>query len=265
MAGTRPTQPTLNLGPSGGSSGSGPFDKLRDALTTDVGLRAEVEAAMRLNVDRVNPTDPGNRFVVGGAIEWIVAAAAWAVGALTLPGGHSARGFDLIDLQEASRGLWSVKAQTAKKSGEWRITNGMNGAGRGFEDSTVFVAPGLPGLVYVDKDDHPDVAAKGKQKPDAFVIPWSAVKAHAAAHPECVAPLQAPRNEGRGVEDPFLSYAKTIITPERFPQLSGMFVAAQPPVASLADEVQRLAALRDAGTIDNATFNSLVAALTRRG
>lgn len=264
MAAKRGTQDTLNLGAGTGSSGSEAFDQLRDALAADGGLRGEVESALRLNVDRVNPSDPGNRFVVGGAVEWIVAAAAWTVGALTLPGGHSARGFDLLDLQEASRGLWSVKSQSAKSSGEWRISNGLGGAGKGFDTATVFVAPKLPGLVFVDPTLHTDVTEKGKQKPDAFILPWSAVKNHAATHPECVARLVAPMNEDRGKEDPFLSYAKTIITPERFPRLSQMFIAAEPPVGSISDEVTRLAALRDAGTIDAPTFTALVEALTRR-
>lgn len=264
MAKPRATQGSLPLGSTGGTSGSDAFDKLRDALATDPALRAEVESALRLNVDRVNPTDPGNRFVVGGAVEWIIAAAAWSIGALTIPGGHSQRGFDLLDLEKASRGLWSVKSQSAKTGRTWRISNGLGGSGKGFDTPTVFVAPRLPGLVYIDPAKHPGVAQLGKQNKDAFVLPWSAVKAHAASHPACVAPIQAPANEGRGREDPFLSYAKTVLVPERFPRLSGMFLAAEPPKGSISDEVQSLALLKDQGVLTQAQFDDAVAALTRR-
>ena len=260
----RPTQPVLDMVSPASSSGSDQFDQLRDALAADTGLRSEVEAALRLNVDRVNPSDPGNRFVVGGAVEWVIAAAAWSIGALTIPGGHGQRGFDLLELQEASRGLWSVKSQSARTGSEWRISNGLGGSGKGFDTPTVFVSPNLPGLVFVHPVLHDHVTARGKQKADAFTLPWGAVKTHAEAHPECVAVLAAPANEGRGRENPFLSYAKTIITPERFPRLSTMFLAAQPPQASISEEVQRLAALKDAGTIDAGTFRELVAALSRR-
>ena len=261
---TPPRHPTLDVAWAAPSSGSVPFDELRNALSGDAGLRSEVEAALRLNVDRVNPSDPGNRFVVGGAVEWIIAAAAWSIGALTVPGGHGQRGFDLLELQEASRGLWSVKSQSASRGSEWRISNGLGGSGKGFDTPTVFVSPNLPGLVFVHPDLHDEVTSRGKQNADAFIIPWSAVKAHASEHPECVAVLNAPANEGRGRENPFLSYAKTIITPERFPRLSGMFIAAEPPQASVSEEVQRLAALKDAGTIDAETFQALVASLSRR-
>jgi hypothetical protein len=61
------------------SSGSIPFDTLRDELGRDRNFRTEVERALYLNVNRVNPSDPGNRFLTGGATEWIVAAAAWHV------------------------------------------------------------------------------------------------------------------------------------------------------------------------------------------
>lgn len=262
MASGKTSQGTLNLGGGGGSSGSVQFDQLRDAIAKDPALRGEVEAALRLNVDRVNPTDPGNRFVVGGAVEWIVAAAAWSAGALTLPGGHSARGYDLLDLQHASRGLWSVKSQSAQSSSEWRISNGLGGSGKGFDTATIFVAPGLPGLVFVDPTAHTHVTTKGRPTKDAFILPWSAVKNHAAAHPECVAPLQAPRNEGKGVEDPFLSYSKTILEPQRFPRLSQMFTAATPPTGSVVDQVKELAKMRDDGDIDDAMFTALVAKIT---
>ncbi|SDR99365.1 hypothetical protein SAMN04489719_1290 [Agrococcus carbonis] len=213
---------------------------------------------MRLNVDRVNPSDPGNRFIVGGAIEWLVAAAAWALGVLTIPGGHSVRGFDLMDLQDAARGLWSVKAQTARKSGAFRISNGLGGSGRGFGDPTIFLSPNLPGLVFIDPGLHPAAAARAVAKNDAVELPFAAVSVHAQHHPECVAPLQAPANENRGIENPFLAYAQTIATPERFPRLATMFTAAKPPTAGRAAEVERLIEMNRSGKITDAQLHALV-------
>lgn len=48
-------QGTLALSGGTGSSGSEPFDQLRDALAQNAGLRGELESALRLNVDRVTP------------------------------------------------------------------------------------------------------------------------------------------------------------------------------------------------------------------
>lgn len=255
-------QGVLAIGGGGSSSGSSTFDLLRDTLAKDAGLRAELESALRLNVDRVNPTDPGNRFVVGGAVEWIIAAAAWAAGALSVPGGHSARGFDLMDLQQAARGMWSVKSASSKAKSEWRITNGLGGAGRGFSDPTIFVSPHLPGLVYVDPDLHGHVTAKARQNKDAVVIGFGVISAHATDHPECTAPLTAPANEGRGAENPFLAYAQTLLTADRFPRLAQMFAASKPATGSKVEQALQLVLAKNAGEITEEQFNALINTLT---
>ena len=255
-------QEQLPLGGSSSNSGSEAFDAVRDGLERDPSFRAEVERALHVNVNRVNPSDRGNRFVTGGAVEWIVAAAAWHVGVLTVPGGHSENGFDLLDLQLAAKGLWSVKSQTAEKAGEFRISNGLGGGGRGFVDPTVFLSPHLPGLVFADPDVHAAVKAGEQSKSYAVVMPFRVIKAHAQQHPECVAPLKVAMNEGRGKENPYLAYTKTILVPEQFPLLSEMFVAAIPPKRTLSDEVQRLAGLRDSGTISREQFDDLLRGLT---
>ncbi|WAC67205.1 hypothetical protein OVA14_05535 [Agrococcus sp. SL85] len=246
------------LGEGSDTSGSEHFDRLRAGLAKDASVRSEIEAAMRLNVDRVNPSDPGNRFVVGGAVEWLIAAAAWALGVLTIPGGHSTRGFDLMDLQDAARGLWSVKAQTSANKGSFRLTNGLGGSGKGFQDPTVFVSPHLPGLVFIDPARHKDAAEAVRVKPDAVELPFAAVAKHAQRHPECVAVIAAPKNEGRGAENPFLAYAETIATPDRFPRLATMFTAAKPATSGRAAEVAELLSLKQSGAISDAQFNALV-------
>lgn len=240
------------------TSGSETFDRFRDGLLRDATVRGELESAFRVNVNRVDPSDRGNRFVVGGAVEWLIAAAAWSLGVLTIPGGHSANGFDLVDLQKAARGMWSVKAQTSANRGAFRLTNGLGGSGKGFVEPTVFVSPNLPGLVFIDPDVHVEAAERVQVKSDAVVLPFRAVSDHAVGHPECVAPLSAPSNEGRGRENPFLAYAETIATPDRFPRLSAMFRASKPKTSGVAGEVADLVALRDSGVLNDEQLTAMV-------
>lgn len=241
------------------TSGSRPFDDLRQALAGSAGLRAELEAALDLNVHRVNPTDRANRFGSGAAVEWILASVAFSAGVLTIPGGHNADGFDLRDLREDARSLWSVKNQT--KRGEWRISNGLGGAGGGFTEATVFVSPSLPGITYVDPRLHVDVSSQVVEKRDAVTLPARVIEEHAQEHPECVAECSMPRNPGSGEEDPWMDYVENLLSPERFPRLSRLFVASKPVRGSLTTELQSLLALRDAGQITGDQFDHLVSRL----
>lgn len=238
------------------SSGSAAFDDLRRALASNAGLRSELEAALDLNVRRVNPTDRANRFGSGAAVEWILAAAAFSAGVLSIPGGHNANGFDLRDLREDARGLWSVKNQT--KRGEWRITNGLGGSGGGFVEPTIFVSPSLPGLTFVDPRLHRDVADQVVVKSDAVTLPARAVEGHAAARPECVVLCSMPSNPGTGREDPWMDYVENLLSVGRFPQLSQLFVASKPVSGTLTSELRALVAMRDSNQITAEQFDLMV-------
>lgn len=239
-----------------GSSGSSAFDALRDALAKDRHLRSEVEAALDLNVRRVNPTDRANRFGSGAAVEWILATVAYAAGILSIPGGHNSNGFDLRDLREDARGLWSVKNQT--KKGEWRITNGLGGSGNGFIDPTIFVSPSLPGLTFVDPAKHAAVSSQVVVKSDAVTLPARVVEEHAKEHPECVAPCSMPTNPRTGTEDPWMDYVENLLSPDRFPQLSRLFAASKPVSGTLTSELQSLVAMRDSGQITREQFDMMI-------
>lgn len=238
------------------TSGSAAFDDLREALGTDRHLRSEVEAALDLSVRRVNPTDRANRFGSGAAVEWIIAAVAYAAGVLSIPGGHNSDGFDLRDLRQDARGLWSVKNQT--KRGEWRITNGLGGAGGGFKDPTVFASPSLPGLTFVDPALHTDVSSQVVTKSDAVTLPARVVEEHALQRPECVAPCSMPTNPGTGTEDPWMDYVENLLSPDRFPQLSQLFVASKPVRGTLTSELQALVGMRDSGQITPEQFDVML-------
>jgi len=238
------------------TSGSSAFDVLRGAIAGQPSLRSELEAALDLNVRRVNPTDRANRFGSGAAVEWILATVAYAAGVLTVPGGHNANGFDLRDLREDARGLWSVKNQT--KRGEWRISNGLGGSGGGFVDATVFVAPSLPGLTFVDPNLHVDVADQVVVKSDAVTLPARVVEEHALRRPECVAPCEMPKNPGTGNEDPWMDYVENLLSPQRFPQLSRLFAASKPTTGTLTSELQALIGMRDSGQLTAEQFDLMI-------
>lgn len=259
-----------------GHSGSVAFDRFRDAMAKDPALVRELEAALQVNVDRVNPSDPGNRFVTGGAAEWIIAAAAWEAKVLTVPGGHGARGFDLLDLQDAARGLWSVKSQSARSKSAFRISNGLGGAGKGLMDPTVFLSPHLPGLVLVHPVLHEAVKAKEKstkkgkdgqeEESDAVTLAFGVIAEHAKAHPECVIPLRVPMNEGRGQENPYLEYTQTIVVRSQFPRLSRMFEAAKPTGTTLGQDLADLARLKEEGQLTESQYAAAVqAAIAQAG
>jgi hypothetical protein len=238
------------------SSGSPEFDVLRDRLRTDKYIRHELEFALRLNVERVNPSERANRFGSGAAVEWIVAATAFSSGLLAVPAGHNADGFDLIDIRDTAQGLWSIK-NTTKKS-DFRLSNGMGGAGKGFVHPVILLSPALPGLTYADPRIHFELEKACKNVGDAIVLPFAAVQNHVTKHPECVAICEMPTNHGRGKADPWMDYVKSLLQPDRFPQLSKLFMEAAPIRHSVSGELERLAALRDQGVIDDETFNGLV-------
>jgi len=239
------------------SSGSKAFDALRDVLVANPSLRSELEASLDLNVRRVNPTDRANRFGSGAAVEWILAAVAYSAGILSIPGGHNANGFDLTDLRAQARGLWSVKNQT--KRGEYRLTNGLGGGGAGFVEPTVFLSPALPGLVFVDPEVHPETAGMAIRKSDAVVLPFNAVEVHAKVlHPECVAACKMPTNPGTGIEDPWRNYIEDLLSADRFPQLSRLFVESRPPKGSFAGDLQALVAMKAKGEISPEQFDMLL-------
>jgi len=254
---------TLPLWPAGSTSGSPEFDTVRAAIAGDDSLREELEAALRANVHRIDPTDRANRFGSGAAVEWIIAAVAYQCGILSVPGGHNADGFDLQALRERVRGLWSVK-NTTKASG-FRLTNGMSGAGRGFTEAVILLSPALPGLTYAHPDLHPDLAAAVQQKDDHTLLPLRDAQRHAEEHPECVAPIRMPVNPRTGRDDPWMDYVKSLLEPQRFPRLSKLFLDAVPPNRSLASEIVELAKLRDAGTITEAQFEAAVTRVTSSG
>ena len=248
-------------------SGSEAFDRLRVAITTDAALRSDVESALVVLLERLNPSDPGVRWAVGSAVEWTLAGALYAAGALSIPEGHRAAGIDLHDLLGQFRGTFSVKSSFSPRIGSFRLTNGMGGGGLGFAEPTLFLHPRLPGIVYADPVTHPSLTRDVRSTSDATTISVTVVRSHAQQHPECVIPMLIPANPGRGRVDPGTAFARELLTSGRFPRLESLFtdVAAAAEVRTIVDQIESLKRLRDQGLLDNAQFSAAVAALLPQG
>lgn len=244
-------------------SGSPAFDRLRTHMLREPAVRSEVESALQVLIDRVDPADRGARFVIGTAVEWIIAAAAWEAGVLTTPGGHSVDGFDLQDVERQAKGLWSVKSSFRRSGGAFRITNGLGGAGRGLTDPTLFLHPRLPGIVLVHPQIHPDVAGKVVAKADGTDLALHWIADHADRDPLCVIQLRMPENQHRGREDAALLFTRGLLAESRFPRLSRVFADSDHQAGSIASEITQLAALRDSGELTHDEYRAAKARLLR--
>lgn len=234
------------------------FTALKQALDSNPALKSEAEGALQLLVDRWDPSDRGNRFVVGAVVEWTIAAIAWQAGILSSPAGHSVNGFDLQDLLNESRSLWSVKSSFQGRAAPFRISNGMGGAGKGLRDPTIFLHPNLPGLVFIDPAEYPEVAREARQSSDATLLRFSVVRDFADAHPEAVAKLAMPRNMGQGTEDAAIPAARDLLASGRFPRLGKMFTDSMPKSHTLVEEILRLKELVETGAITQKQYSAAV-------
>ena len=245
------------------TSGSEAFDKLNFAISTDASLRRDVEGALGILVERLNPSDPGVRWAVGTVVEWTIAGALYAAGALAIPAGHKEVGIDLQDLLGRLRATFSVKSSFSPRISSFRLTNGMGGSGLGFAEPTLFLHPRLPGIVYADPSSHPSVQKDVHTTGDASTISVTVVRSHAQEHPECVVPILIPSNPGRGRSDPATSFARDLLTSGQFPRLERLFedLAAEAQPKTIVDQIGELKRLRDEGVLDDIQFRTAVSKL----
>lgn len=246
------------------SSGSDAFDKLRNHLLSDREVRREVEFAFSSLLTAANPSDRGLRFLFGNGAEWIMAAAAWSAGVLTAPQGHNADGFDLADLMDEAKGLWSVKASASSTASQIRLKNFMGaGTDADWTEATLFVGPYLKGAVLIDPMQHKEVKENVRHISDALVLSGAVVKKFAEANPSNRAFFDVKVNTGHETGDPF-AFIKSIITPEHFPRLSRPFLVSEPKkaVSSDVEQIMKLSELRTKGEITDEQFKKLVERIT---
>ena len=240
-------------------SGSAEFDALRDHLLSNPEVKREVEFAFSALLTAANPTDRAMRFAFGNGAEWIMAATAWSAGVLTAPAGHNANGFDLGDLLNKAKGLWSVKASAQRGPSQIRLKNFMgDGANTDWTEPTLFVGPYLGGAVLVDPTVHTEVSDKVRHCGDALVLTSGAVKSFADDNPANLVPFDVAINQGIGANDPY-AFIKSVLTPEHFPNLSKPFLASAPTTtSSLVEQIMDLAKLRERGVLDEEQFKKAV-------
>ncbi|MEX3528943.1 SHOCT domain-containing protein [Corynebacterium xerosis] len=241
------------------SSGSVEFDKLKKAIDSSPVLRREIEFAFSSLLTAANPTDRGLRFLFGGGAEWIIASAAWSAGVLTAPAGHNENGFDLGDLLDKSRNLWSVKASASDKAAQIRLRNFMGeGLGAVWNEPTLFVGPYLGGAVLIDPRGDDEMQEKTRHAKDALVLPGGVPKKYAKDHPAAHIAFDVEVNTGAANADPH-TFIKSILDPAHFPHLAKPFLASEPRTAnSNVDEIKKLVDLRDSGVLTEEQFTKAV-------
>lgn len=90
---------------------------------------------------------------------------------------------------------------------------------------TLFLAPRLGGIVYVDPAQHLEVSAACRSLSDATVLPVAAVLLHKERFTECFAPVEIPANEGiaADAENHFEAYARLLMDNDQFPMMRAIF------------------------------------------
>ena len=246
------------------SNSASAFQLLRQHIRSDAEVKRELEFAFSSLLTSANPTDRGLRFLFGNGAEWILTAAAWSAGIVTAPQGHNADGFDLSDLMDQARGLWSVKASASKTSSHIRLKNFMGaGASADWTEPTVFVGPYLGGAVFIDPNDASEVKTQVRNAGDALVLGAKVVRDYSLSAPQHHIQFDVKVNTGSASGDPF-AFIKSILTPQHFPRLAQPFVAATPksPNSSVVEQIVKLSTMRQSGDITQTQFEKLVATLT---
>ena len=180
-------------------------------------------------VNRYDVADRANRFLVGHYMEAVLASAFYAVDIVAPPAGSTADGFDLHGLTSHFGDVFSVKSSFSTSASDFRISNGMGGAGRGWTDPTLFLNPKLKGIVYADPVRFPDLAVQVKSQGDSTALALSAIRAHALANPDCMIAVDVPTNPKTGRNYPGMDVFRQIIgdAPSMYPRLSRVLVRAR--------------------------------------
>ena len=239
-----------------------PFAKLAEALSSSPGLRKETEQAMGAILEKHNPSDRAERFVFGGAIEWVMAVTCWVAGIRSLPGGHGQNGFDLMELKNGIQGLWSLKSSASSKvSGQVNLRNNQRGNSQRdkvqdlYTHPTVFIGPYLPGITYFDPKLAKGYSETFQYDEDAVKFKVSSIVQYAKDNPQMVIPFDFPTNPGlANSEDPNWKIVANILT-------SGTYSILSAPVKSLqeaSEQVRALKSLHVSGKISDSQWQESI-------
>lgn len=216
-------------------------------------LRRELESAITEAVREYSPTDQENRFVLGGAVERIIAAGMRAAGVPVGNLGHAGLGADLSVYVEAVRDeVLSLKATFSRRPSQaFRLVNFLGSAQVREMHPTLFLIPGV-GLVLAH-EGHQRIADAITLTSDAMTLRCSAIIQHADECPELMIPLDVPENDGVVRKVASAEVARAILERPHYPLL-GAAVAADDPETDRVKMVAEMAALYHDGQLTDSEF-----------
>lgn len=242
------------------------FDTLKDGWG-DVG--AEIEQAIDTFLKSFDTADSAVRFVFGGYVEWLLAAALFYLKVLALPAGHNQADFDLQSVVESIDGqkesLWSVKSSSTKNSGSVKLKNHLGGS-KFTMHPTVFVDPYLGGLVLIDPELHPEIMEHVENEKDAVELKLSIIKEHAEKHPDCFISARLPVKKSRESRPPagFDQFADIVGGNSlHYPNLGALLASTRSGRAGVVSEIERIVLLKDDGKITQEEYEELFKTLVR--
>ena len=200
------------------------FNILKTAMDSQPALRNEFELAFAAIAAKHHPSDRAERFVFGGACEWLLAITAWKAGVKALPAGHAQNGFDLMQFKGAIQGLWSLKSSAAYGSNSPinlrnNISSSTKAAGAIYDHPTVFLGPYLPGITYVDFKTNPTLASKIIYDKDAAKIKSKEILDYAVSNPNLVIPVKLSAIANESSIDSNLQIVANVLTSGTYPLL----------------------------------------------
>src|SRR5438477_10978315 len=152
---------------------------------------AELEEALRDLVHTYDPAIWENRFVIGGTVELLIAAAMRAVDLDVDNVGAKSTEADFDVYASRLRQRISVKSTFRRKENSVRLVNTMGpNEAKAWLKPTIFLVPDL-GMVYGDPG-FGDLSVAVKATRDALIIGLGAVRTHSALRPQFRVALDVP-------------------------------------------------------------------------
>lgn len=162
------------------------YKTFKKGLESDAGLLDEMLKAIVILISEYDPGVRENRFLVGGAIERIVAAAMRGIG---IPAKSRGLESDEEDIMVGDVKI-SVKSSFTKSRSAIRLVNTLGDSPTLWETPTIFILANR-GIGYADPDLLPGVAKKNS---DAVVLPRKPLDAMHDANPQwlmkCAVPVK---------------------------------------------------------------------------
>jgi hypothetical protein len=236
------------------------FNILKNAMDSQPELRNEFELAFASIAAKHHPSDRAERFVFGGACEWLLSIASWKAGVKALPAGHSPNGFDLMQFKGAIQGLWSLKSSASHSANSIINLRNNNSSSESsanaiYDHPTVFMGPYLPGITYVDFKANPNLSAKIKYDKDAAKIKAKEILEYSINNPDHVIPVHLTAVANGSTIDSNLKLVANVLTSGTYPLLGGTVDILQ----RYSEKITVLRDLHASGSLSESDFkNSLL-------